>query len=143
MAMSWFRYFGWSDENTRTAWGYTFQWTSEHWSSEYMRPLKYSYDTLAEECLEKLDEISPPFDSQLPRNQNRSTNKAASLPKRDLYSLLQKHELEDEKLHQLWTEVNTVPEWVDWDQIARGQDVFYRYGGMALTAVSIPLSTTY
>ncbi|PTU21153.1 hypothetical protein P175DRAFT_0248081 [Aspergillus ochraceoroseus IBT 24754] len=25
-------------------------------------------------------------------------------------------------------EINTVPEWVDWDQIKRGQEVFFRYG---------------
>jgi hypothetical protein len=33
------------------------------------------------------------------------------------------HAEEDPKLNELWTEINTVPEWVDWDQIQRGQDV--------------------
>jgi hypothetical protein len=31
---------------------------------------------------------------------------------------------------------------VDWDQISRGQEVFYRYGGAALTAVGT-LSFTF
>jgi hypothetical protein len=57
------------------------------------------------------------------------------MPRRDLYTLLRDHASEDEKLGQFWNEANSIPGWVDWDQIARGQDVFYRYGGVALTAV--------
>jgi hypothetical protein len=102
-----------------------------------MHPLKYSYDVLAEECLNRLDAISPPATGELPRSRSRvpTKEKAEHAPKRDLYALLRDHASEDEKLGELWEEVNTIPEWVDWDQIARGQDVFYRYGGVALTAV--------
>jgi hypothetical protein len=64
------------------------------------------------------------------------------VPKRDLYALLHDHAFDDEKLGQLWNEVNTVPDWVDWDQIARGQDVFYRYGGVALTTVGTSAACT-
>jgi hypothetical protein len=39
------------------------------------------------------------------------------VPKRDLYALLRDHASDDEKLGELWNEVNTVPHWVDWDQI--------------------------
>ena len=103
-----------------------------------MHPLKYSYDVLGEECLNRLDEISPPQTAELPRNNGRLPAKKSGeqASKRDLYILLRDHAPEDEKLGQLWKEVNTVPRWVDWDQISRGQDVFYRYGGVALTAVS-------
>lgn len=99
--------------------------------------MKYSYDVLAEECLDRLDEISPPQITELPRNSGRlpPVGQQNQVPKRDLYALLRDHASDDEKLSQLWNEVNTVPDWVDWDQIARGQDVFYRYGGVALTAV--------
>jgi hypothetical protein len=31
---------------------------------------------------------------------------------------------EDEVVNRLWKEVNTVPDWVDWDQIKRAQDVW-------------------
>jgi hypothetical protein len=37
--------------------------------------------------------------------------------KRDLYLLLRDNVEKDEKLRQLWDEVNTVPDWVDWDQV--------------------------
>lgn len=109
---------------------------------EQMHPLKFSYDVLGEECLDRLDEISPPTSGELPRNQSRIPSKGngESGPKRDLYSILKEHASEDAKLGELWEEVNTIPAWVDWDQIARGQDVFYRYGGAALTAVRpVPL----
>lgn len=36
----------------------------------------------------------------------------------------------------MWEEINTVPPWVDWAQIERGQDVFYRYGGPAITGLA-------
>jgi hypothetical protein len=100
--------------------------------------MKYSYDVLGEEALNALDRISPPISSELPRNQSRAIgDKGASKPKRDLYTLLKENYLRDDKLEELWNEVNTIPEWVDWDQISRGQEVFYRYGGVALTAVRI------
>ncbi|KAJ5038084.1 uncharacterized protein L3040_006955 [Drepanopeziza brunnea f. sp. 'multigermtubi'] len=136
--MSWPNPFRRNDENTRHVWGYTFQWTPQHMSPEEMHPMKFSYDVLGEECLNRLDEISPPINKDLPRNQSRASPKANAepVPKRDLYALLRDHASEDPKLGQLWDEVNTVPDWVDWDQIIRGQDVFYRYGGVALTALA-------
>jgi hypothetical protein len=134
--MAWPDPFRRKNENTRQAWGYTFQWTSCHFTSEQLHPLKYSYDVLAGECLDRLDEISPPQTVELPRNRGRlPPTGQKEVPKRDLYTLLRDHASDDEKLGQLWKEVNTVPDWVNWDQIARGQDVFYRYGGVALTAV--------
>jgi hypothetical protein len=125
-----------ADENTRHIWGYTFQWTSCHLTSDQMHPMKFSYDVLGEEALNKLDAISPPSSNELPRNQSRVKGESGeSKPKRDLYALLKENHEKDEKLGELWEEVNTVPEWVDWEQISRGQEVFYRYGGVALTAV--------
>lgn len=140
--MAWPNPFRRVDENTRNVWGYTFQWTSGHSTEEEMHPLKYSYDVLGEEALNSLDRISPPTSGELPRNKSRiaASEKDAKLPKRDLYLLLKEHHKEDAKLEQLWEEVNTIPSWVDWDQISRGQEVFYRYGGVALTAVFQPPS---
>jgi hypothetical protein len=135
--MSWYKPFRRNDENTIHKWGYTFQWGPQHLTAEEMHPLKYSYDVLGEECLNRLDAISPPATGELPRSRSRvpTKEKAEPAPRRDLYALLRDHASENEKLGELWEEVNTIPEWVDWDQIARGQDVFYRYGGVALTAV--------
>jgi hypothetical protein len=100
-------------------------------TEEQMHPLKLSYDVLGEECLNILDEISPPVNAQLPRN-----NQDKAKVDRDLYALLRDNASKNPKLSELWDQVNTIPEWVDWEQIARGQDVFYRYGGVALTAVN-------
>lgn len=63
-------------------------------------------------------------------------NEPPKNPPRDLYAILRDHEETDELLHRFWREVNTVPSWVDWEQIKRGQDVFYRYGGATLTGLA-------
>lgn len=138
--MSWASIFKRKDENTRHVWGYTFQWGPQHLTAEELHPLKYTYDVLGEECLNRLDQISPPASAALPRNQSRVLEKPNQepAPKRDLYALLKQHASTDEKLGELWEEVNNIPDWVDWEQIERGQEVFYRYGGPALTAVSLP-----
>jgi len=49
---------------------------------------------------------------------------------------LRDHAETDELLKRFWQEVNTVPSWVDWAQIQRGQDVFYRYGGACFTGLA-------
>lgn len=43
-----------------------------------------------------------------------------------MYSVLKEHHGADSVLQELWEEVNTVPEWVDWAQIERGQEFLYR-----------------
>ncbi|CAP96410.1 Pc21g15130 [Penicillium rubens Wisconsin 54-1255] len=97
-------------------WGYSFHWTDLHSSADNLKSLIYTCDSLADECVERLNKIP-------------SDDGADKRPfKKDLYGLLRDHAEEDPKLNELWTEINTVPEWVDWDQIQRGQDVFFRYG---------------
>lgn len=138
-----------SDRDIRTLWGYTFEWTSEHLTQEQMRPLAFTYDNLASECLDRLDELSPPKQSWPPKETSKAeeTDKTATTtpptveastptPRRDLYALLETHHASDPKLTQLWTELHTVPEWVDWAQLQRGQDVFYRYGGPAIVSLT-------
>ena len=137
--MAWQNPFRVRDEHTRTCWGYTFQLTEEHLTPRKAHPMKFSYDILGEQALDKLNEISPPPRSALPRNSGKyaepdavvenKADEAAPAPKRDLYILLRDNVHNDVTLGRFWTEVNTVPSWVDWEQIARGQDVFYRYGG--------------
>ena len=122
---------------TREVWATRFPWTPSHFTPDQLHPLNFSYDVLGEECLNRLDEISPPTHPGLPRNSSRDpvNEKGESAPTRDLYTLLRENAHRDEKLAELWHEVTHVPDWVDLDQIARGQEVFYRYGGPALTAV--------
>ena len=136
--MSWPNPFRRSDAHTRTSFGYTFQLTEHHLTPGQMDPMKQSYDMLGEKALKRLDSISPAHGSALPRNSTRdevksgleSHGKTEQVPenKGDLYVLLRDNALSDEALGLLWAEVNTVPSWVCWDQIARGQQCFYRYG---------------
>ena len=103
-------------------WGYSFFWTDQHRTKEELWPMVQTYDSLADECVALLNKI-PSGDSDKPF-------------RKDFYGMLEKHKDEHPKLQELWSEINTVPEWVDWDQIRRGQDTFYRYGLPILTAVS-------
>ena len=131
-----------------SCWGYEFEWTDQHVTPKQSKLLKHTYDVLAEECLNRLNIISPPQKGVLPRNQihrpspksvagtEEETKEPLPIPRRDLYALLEEHQASDPKLAELWKEVNTVPDWVDWGQIKRGQDVFYRYGGPALTGLT-------
>ncbi|KAI1611671.1 hypothetical protein EDD37DRAFT_425146 [Exophiala viscosa] len=136
--MAWPNPFRRRDENTRTCWGYTFQLTPEHLTPEQAHPMKYTYDVLGEECYEILNQISPPVETAKDPLQGLDDNgRPIQLKaKRDLYILLRDNKDKHEKLKQLWDEVTTVPDWVDWEQIARGQDVFYRYGGATLTGLA-------
>lgn len=104
---------------------------------------------MGEQVLDRLNSISPPANKELPRNNTRFQAPVAKdgtfpsdekeepkAPARDLYAILRDHAETDELLQKFWTEVNTVPEWVDWAQIQRGQDAFYRYGGACLTGLA-------
>lgn len=92
---------------------YSFQWTKNHLSRSDIEPFRRQYDTIGSEALKKLQEISKNLS-------NQETTK-------DLYTLLQKHHQDYPVLSELWTEVHSVPDWVNWEQLQRGQDFFYRY----------------
>ena len=125
-------------------------------SEEECKPLRQSYDVTGEQVYNRLNEISPPPKTgELPRNNPRQSEKTESgfdsktvnedekqygqqpkTPSRDLYAILRDNRKGDPLLEKFWDEVSTVPDWVDWDQIARGQDVFYRYGGATITGLA-------
>ena len=110
-----------------------------------MRPLIFEYDRLGSECLDRLDELSSvvtkaPAEPQEPSTEKGTSEKTMDSHHRDLYALLRDSVNGDPKLQELWIQVNTIPDWVDWEQIERGQKVFYRYGGpisVALTFQSL------
>ncbi|KAI1817070.1 hypothetical protein GGS20DRAFT_534338 [Poronia punctata] len=121
-------------------WGMKFQWTSQHKTPKQLEPLIHSYDTVATEAVEALDEITPPpYATAPPKDGNIEgaiKPDGEKKPRRDLYKMVQEYADKDEKVGKLWTEINTIPEWVDWEQIERGQKVFFRYGGPALTSLT-------
>ncbi|TGJ83153.1 hypothetical protein E0Z10_g5619 [Xylaria hypoxylon] len=121
-------------------WGMKFKWTSQHLTPQQLNPLIHSYDKVATEAVERLDEIMASPSAKLPSEDENI--EGATKPTREkkpqwhLYELIQEYASKDEKIGKLWTEVNTVPEWVDWDQMERGQRIFFRYGGPAIGALT-------
>ncbi|KAF3343488.1 Fatty acid transporter protein [Verticillium dahliae VDG2] len=118
----------------REIWDYQFKWTADHRTAEEMRPMIYTYDKLGEAALNRLDEISPP--ERTGEKGDTPPPDAEKKAPRDLYALVRDNADTDEVLGQLWKEVTTVPEWVDWAQIERGQHVFLRYAGPAIFALA-------
>ncbi|KAI1322980.1 hypothetical protein F5Y16DRAFT_385063, partial [Xylariaceae sp. FL0255] len=121
-------------------WGMKIKWTSEHLKPQDLEPMIHTYDYVANEAVEKLDEIAPPpyaFEPPKDRNIEGAIGPdGEKKPRRDLYELMQEYASKDDKIGKLWTEINTVPEWVDWEQIERGQKVFWRYGGPSLVSLT-------
>ena len=106
-------------DNLCKKWKYSFQWTEKHLSSQQLNPLRYTYDELGEAALEKLQNISAQNDG--------AKDKQRARERLDLYALLRDNYETDPVLQKFWDELHTVPEWVDWDQIARGQKFFCTY----------------
>ena len=102
-----------------------------------MQPMKHSYDSLGENALTALSKICPsqPYGSDHGLC-NVGTVRKPPVAKQDLYILLRDHSNSDKSLSELWQEVNNVPSWVCWEQIARGQECFYRYGGPILIGLA-------
>lgn len=118
-----------------TLWNHSFRWTSEHRSPERLRTLLFSYDKLANDALDRLDQYLPAGAKQVkcPHGEEKG--------QKDIYTLLQEHASDDEVLGELWRDVSQVPDWVDWEQIARGQQVIYQFSGQVLPGVSILVSS--
>ncbi|KAI7977613.1 hypothetical protein EIK77_010204 [Talaromyces pinophilus] len=91
-------------------WSHKFIWTDQHLDPGTMRDLRHEYDELGAKTLKRL-----------------LTIKKEQSKKGDLYELLEKYHNQDDILSQFWRETHTIPEWVDWAQLARGQEFFYRY----------------
>ncbi|KAI0025144.1 hypothetical protein F4780DRAFT_415198 [Xylariomycetidae sp. FL0641] len=127
--------YGW-----REHWGMKINWTPEHLKPRNLEPLIHTYDTIASEAVERLDQIAPPpYAASPPKNGNIEgaiKPDGEKKPRRDLYELMQEHAAADDKIGKLWNELNTIPDWVDWQQIERGQKVFFRYGGPAITTLT-------
>ncbi|KAH7320954.1 hypothetical protein B0I35DRAFT_203455 [Stachybotrys elegans] len=115
-----------TSDNARVIWDHPFHWTGEHMGSNDLRGLLVSYDRLATDALDKLDEISPP------KSKSWRCPHGSGPGQHDYFQLLQDHSERDATLTALWKEVSTVPDWVDWDQIRRGQLVVYQYCGQFL-----------
>jgi ER-bound oxygenase mpaB/B'/Rubber oxygenase, catalytic domain len=112
--------------------------TPEHKTEEQLYPLRYSCDSIADDALIRLQALQTEArKSVVTGDVKGQDNCPFSQPaSTDLFTLLQTHHQEDPALGKLWNQVSTTPPWVDWEQIARGQDVFYRYGLATLTGLA-------
>ncbi|RAH60617.1 hypothetical protein BO85DRAFT_476004 [Aspergillus piperis CBS 112811] len=106
-----------------TYWDHTFAWTPLHQTREQLRSKMHTYDRLGDKCIDQINDIGRQV-----VNQDRQNDPDRKLPDLDVYIMLRDHAKDDRKLSELWVQVNTVPDWVDWQQIKRGQEVFFRYG---------------
>ncbi|KAE8367032.1 hypothetical protein BDV27DRAFT_170297 [Aspergillus caelatus] len=126
-------------------WDYSFEWTDQHRPASEFESWIHSCDSLADECNDILNELPAP-----------ANNEGGNISKRDRYALLKGNHENHPKLEELWSQINTVPDWVDWAQIQRGQEVYWRYmlpiansltynsllGGMGAIRVGETLSRT-
>ncbi|OKL61055.1 hypothetical protein UA08_03138 [Talaromyces atroroseus] len=91
-------------------WSYSFTWTDQHLEPQLMQSLRLEYDEIGAQALDRLLAI-------------KKTKNCHG----DFYKLLEKYHKEDDILRRFWDELHNVPKWVDWAQLARGQEFFYRY----------------
>ncbi|KAG9232759.1 hypothetical protein BJ875DRAFT_465899 [Amylocarpus encephaloides] len=110
----------------RERWGYGFDLTTDHLSTEEISKLRAQYDSLGSEVLGILQKIVA--------NKDPAANGA---PKADLYSVLRDNYQDNEVLSKFWDELHVTPEWVDWAQIERGQKFFGRYALGNATAFAL------
>ena len=121
----------------QTTYGYTFDITEDHLSEQQMEALKHSYDRLAEDALIRLNAIAPIDTTAAAENVSRAAGGVAKgqsqAKERDTYALLQENYKRDGVLKKLWEEITEIPDWIDWKQIERGQEVLWRYAAPAMT----------
>ncbi|KAH7344354.1 transcriptional regulator [Pyrenochaeta sp. MPI-SDFR-AT-0127] len=104
----------------RTVGNYSFRWTKDHVPKEMTDPLRFEHDELGAATVNKIQEIHQ-------REQEARKQQGEQPAKLDMYATLKANQEHDETLSKFWTQVNTVPDWVDWVQLERGQRFFYRY----------------
>ncbi|KAI1120987.1 hypothetical protein F5Y10DRAFT_112175 [Nemania abortiva] len=105
---------------------YAFEWTKLHLPRWKTDPLRYEYDTIAAEALKQLQAIAKDKGfSDDPRKRP------------DLYQLLAENRTSHDNLRVFWTQLHTVPDWVDWEQLERGQRFFYRYAAANLMGFAL------
>ena len=99
---------------------YSFQCTELHLSDERKKLMRSSYDQLGHAAMGKLREIANKRMEEIGATEQGHCQT-------DFYEVLKNYHTEDKVLSRFWREINTVPEWVDWEQLKRGQMFFYRY----------------
>ena len=84
---------------------------------ESLQALRHTHDELASQALERLLLLAGLDQASCGHGKG----------KKDLYTTLQEHHASDPILAEFWNQTISVPDWVDWPQIERGQTIFYRH----------------
>ncbi|KAG0207370.1 hypothetical protein BGX33_006892 [Mortierella sp. NVP41] len=92
-------------------WDYDITWTEKHLPASRLEPLRMIGDVLADNALEAL---------QVKKGQD-------ALKALREYTSRPESEQESPAPALLMKQLMTVPGWVDWEQVRRGQDVYWRY----------------
>jgi len=90
-------------------WDYDVMWTEDHIPASRLEPLRKIGDVLADNALEAL---------QIKAGAN-------ALAELRAYVSRPESEQESPAPRLLMAQLMTVPDWVDWDQVRRGQDVYW------------------
>ncbi|KAK2002104.1 transcriptional regulator [Colletotrichum falcatum] len=118
------------NDDVRVVGNYSFRWTKDHIPKEKTEHLRQTYDEVGAAAVARILEIHQ-------RDLAEKPGGATHLSKLDLFAVLQEHHGRDEALGRLWDEVHAVPDWVDWEQLARGQRFFYRYAAANLMGFAL------
>ncbi|KIW03810.1 uncharacterized protein PV09_05110 [Verruconis gallopava] len=113
-----------NDGEKVTCWGQTITWTSEHPTDEDLKPLLYKYDKIGGDAYDRALQI---FNDEQDMKKKEGQMPKGAPAKPDIFQIVKDHAATDPVLGKLWEQVNYVPDWVDWDQLARGQQIFWRY----------------
>lgn len=109
--------------DTVRQWSFKYKWTKHHRLPGELAPLRQRVDADADAVLRELA-LKPGADAyeamaEIDRRIQDDPSLAAQYP----------------ESARMWRHFHAVPAWVDWAQIRRGQDVFFRYAGCALTGL--------
>ena len=113
-------------------WGMHFKETDLHLSKEQINSMRYQHDELAAQALDRLQKIQAADSSG--DGEGQSVNATS---RKDLYPLLRDNYHKDPVLTEFWDQTHRVPDWVDWEQLARGQEFFHRYIGANITGFAL------
>lgn len=112
---------------------YEFTWTSKHLGYDETRAMLSQYDSLGSKIIERLNVLEGPAKEK----------HGAYCRHHDLYKAIEDRSKTDQVLGTLWKEREQIPDWVDWEQIGRGLEVFNQYSWQILFGVGSSILLCY
>lgn len=96
----------------------------------------FTYDKVAGDAYARALEMFNQEQEELKAVASKEGTALPKIPaKPDIFKIVKENRATEPAFNKLWEHVNEVPEWVDWQQLARGQKAFFRYGVANLMAL--------